>query len=115
MRFDNIEANLDNPPKPTVIYDKPQGNIAYGWKPIRVGPDGKLYVSIGAPCNVCERSEQRAWAIRMDLDDKKLETVAVGVHNTVSFGFPRRYQGAIFIARHGPLGTAPGGMPPTWW
>jgi glucose/arabinose dehydrogenase len=85
MRFDNIEANLDNPPKPTVIYDKLPGDIAYGWKFIRVGPDGKLYVPVGAPCNICEPSDQYAKIMRMDLDGKNVETVALGVRNTVGF------------------------------
>jgi len=85
MRFDNIEANLDHPPKPVVIYDRLPGDIAYGWKSIRIGPDGKLYVPIGAPCNICEPSEQHARIIRMDLDGTNVETVAVGVRNTLGF------------------------------
>ena len=85
MRFDNIEASLDNPPKPIVIYGKLPGDIAYGWKSIRVGPDGKLYVPIGAPCNICEPSDQHARIIRMDLNGSNVETVAVGVRNTVGF------------------------------
>lgn len=90
MRFDNIEANLDNPPKPTTIYDKLPGDIAYGWKFIRVGPDGKLYVPIGAPCNICEPSDQYARIIRMDLDGNNVQTVAVGVRNTVGFDWDPR-------------------------
>jgi glucose/arabinose dehydrogenase len=85
IRFDNIEANLDNPPKPSVIYDKLPGDIAYGWKSIRVGPDGKLYVPIGAPCNICEPSDQYAKIMRMDLDGSNVETVAVGVRHTLGF------------------------------
>jgi glucose/arabinose dehydrogenase len=85
IRFDNIEANLDNPPKPVVVYDKLPGDIAYGWKSIRVGPDGKLYVPIGAPCNICEPSDQHARIIRMDLNGDNVETVAVGVRNTLGF------------------------------
>ena len=85
IRFDNIEANLDNPPKPVVIYDKLPGDIAYGWKSIRVGPDGKLYVPIGAPCNICDPSDQYAKIIRMDLDGSNVETVAVGVRHTLGF------------------------------
>jgi glucose/arabinose dehydrogenase len=85
IRFDDIEANLDNPPKPVVIYDKLPGDIAYGWKSIRIGPDGKLYVPIGAPCNICEPSDQYARIIRMDLNGSNVETVAVGVRNTLGF------------------------------
>jgi glucose/arabinose dehydrogenase len=85
MRFDNIEANLDSPPKPIVTYNKLPGDIAYGWKFIRVGPDGKLYVPIGAPCNICEPSDQYAKIIRMGLDGNNVETVALGVRHTVGF------------------------------
>jgi glucose/arabinose dehydrogenase len=85
IRFDDIEANLDNPPKPVVVYDKLPGDIAYGWKSIRVGPDGKLYVPIGAPCTICEPSDQYAKIIRMDLNGSNVETVAVGVRNTLGF------------------------------
>ena len=54
LRFDNIEANLWNPPKPVVVFDKLPRDGHHGWKFIAFGPDGWLYVPVGAPCNVCE-------------------------------------------------------------
>ncbi len=48
-RYDNIEANLDNPPKPVMVYDKLPGLVPHGWKFIKIGPDGKLYSHRCAP------------------------------------------------------------------
>ena len=49
-RYDNIEDKLDAPPAPVMIYDKLPGEVPHGWKFIKLGPDGKLYVPTGAPC-----------------------------------------------------------------
>ena len=86
-RYDNIEASLDKPPTPVMIYDKLPGDVPHGWKFIKVGPDGKLYVPVGAPCNICEVSDTHAKIMRMNLDGTNVETVARGVRNTVGFDF----------------------------
>src|SRR5207344_2597043 len=67
-RYDNIESKLDSPPAPVMVYDKLPGEIPHGWKFIKVGPDGKLYVPIGAPCNICEPGEGFAKIVKMNLD-----------------------------------------------
>ncbi len=85
MRFDNIEAQLDHPPAPKTIYDQLPGDVPHGWKFIKIGPDGKLYVPVGAPCNLCEPDEHHARILRMNLDGSGVETVAVGVRNSVGF------------------------------
>jgi glucose/arabinose dehydrogenase len=84
-RYDNIEDNLANPPKPVMVYDKLPGEVPHGWKFIKIGPDGKLYVPIGAPCNICDRGDPYAQILRMNLDGTGVETVARGVRNTVGF------------------------------
>jgi glucose/arabinose dehydrogenase len=90
-RYDNIEANLDSPPKGTVIYDQFPGEVPHGWKFIKVGPDGKLYAPVGAPCNICEPpSDKYAHIRRMNLDGSGMEIVARGVRNTVGFDFHPR-------------------------
>ncbi len=53
LRFDDIENRLDNPPQPTVVSEAYPSDEAHGWKYIAFGPDGLLYVPVGAPCNVC--------------------------------------------------------------
>ncbi len=86
-RYDDVEANLGNIGKGTVIYDKLPGEIPHGWKFIKVGPDNKLYYSVGANCNVCEVKEGFATISRMNLDGTGVERVANGVRNTVGFDF----------------------------
>jgi glucose/arabinose dehydrogenase len=84
-RYDNIEANLDNPPKPVMVYDQFPGDVPHGWKFIKVGPDGKMYFPVGAPCNICEPSEKYSRIFRMNLDGSGVEPVVFGMRNTVGF------------------------------
>ena len=84
-RYDNIEANLDHPPKPVLIYDNLPSDEAHGWKFIGISPDNKLYVPIGAPGNILIPAETNAQIRRMDLDGKNVEMVATGVRNSVGF------------------------------
>lgn len=82
----DIENHLDAPPKPEVITDKLPTETHHGWKFIAFGPDDKLYVPIGAPCNICDRdSEGFAQITRMNPDGSGSEVVARGVRNTVGF------------------------------
>jgi glucose/arabinose dehydrogenase len=86
LRFDDVEARLANPPRAAVVNDSFPRDAHHGWKFIRFGPDGKLYVPIGAPCNVCERSDPRYASItRMNADGTGFEVFASGVRNTVGF------------------------------
>ena len=87
MRYDNIEDNLDKAPQPTVIYDKLPGDVPHGWKFLRFGPDDKLYVPIGAPCNICDPGETHAQIFRINADGSSPEVIARGVRNTVGFDF----------------------------
>jgi glucose/arabinose dehydrogenase len=86
-RYDGIEDKLDNPPKPVMVYDKLPGDVPHGWKFIKIGPDGKLYVPIGAPCNICEPDVKKGYTtiIRMNPDGSGVETVLRGMRNTVGF------------------------------
>jgi len=85
-RYDGIEDKLDNPPKPVMVYDKLPGDVPHGWKFIKIGPDGKLYVPVGAPCNICEPDEKKYMQIfRMNLDGTGVESVVKGMRNTVGF------------------------------
>lgn len=85
-RFDNVEDDLSNPPTPVMIYDDYPKDGHHGWKYIAFGPDGKLYVPVGAPCNICEsKNEMYASITRMDPDGSNREVYASGVRNTVGF------------------------------
>jgi len=86
LRYDNIESRLKNPPKPVIVNNNFPKDTHHGWKFIRFGPDDKLYVPVGAPCNVCERSHKIYSSItRMNPDGSNLEIFAHGVRNTVGF------------------------------
>ena len=85
-RFDDIESNLDSPKPPVLIYDDFPKDRHHGWKYIAFGPDGKLYVPVGAPCNICEsKNEYYTSIIQMDPDGSNREIYATGVRNTVGF------------------------------
>jgi len=86
-RLDNIEKNLAHPPTPVVVYDQYPTEEHHGWKYIRFGPDGKLYVPVGAPCNVCIPEKPiYASMTRIDVDHpSQPEIVQSGIRNSVGF------------------------------
>ena len=86
LRYENIENFLQNPPKPVVINDTLPKDQHHGWKYIAFGPDDRLYIPVGAPCNVCKKKDQRyASIMRMKPDGSQLEIYAHGIRNTVGF------------------------------
>ncbi|RUA17480.1 MAG: sorbosone dehydrogenase family protein, partial [Flavobacteriia bacterium] len=88
FKYPNIEQQLASPPEPELIYDDYPTEFHHGWKYIAFGPDNKLYVPVGAPCNICDRTdedERFATITRMDADGSNREIVARGVRNTVGF------------------------------
>ncbi len=84
-RMDNIESILSNPSKPVVVYDKFPTDEHHGWKFIAFGPDGKLYIPVGAPCNICDPKPPYASLTRMNSDGTGFEIFAKGIRNTVGF------------------------------
>ena len=86
LRFDGIEASLNKPPKPVVVFDKLPRDGHHGWKFIAFGPDGWLYVPVGAPCNIGEADPDVYAAIhRIKPDGSQYEVFARGIRNTVGF------------------------------
>ena len=84
-KIDKIEDNLDDPPKPTVIYDNLPKDEAHGWKFIAIGPDNKLYVPVGQPGNNVLHDDDHGQIRRMKLDGSGAEVIARGVRMTVGF------------------------------
>ena len=88
LRFDDIERHLDAPPKPVVVRDSlPNSTAGHLWKFLSLGPDDLLYMSVGAPCNVCLGPELESSIVRMKPDGTNLELFAAGIRNTVGFAW----------------------------
>jgi glucose/arabinose dehydrogenase len=91
LRIDNVERSLEQPPTPVVVTDKLTPDTHHGGKFLAFGPDGKLYVPTGAPCNVCEPDAKRyAQIARMNPDGSGLEIFAQGIRNSVGFDWDPR-------------------------
>ena len=84
-RYNDIDSHLANPPEPDTVVDDLPDDRWHGWKFIAFGPDGKLYVPVGAPCNVCDREDPYATILRMNPDGSEREVFARGVRNSVGF------------------------------
>ena len=85
-KLELIDENGFYPEDPILITDDFTSDKHHGWKYIAIGPDNKLYVPVGAPCNICEsRDEIYSTITRMDLDGSNREIYARGVRNTVGF------------------------------
>jgi glucose/arabinose dehydrogenase len=82
LRYDNIESSLTHVPEPKVVRDDLPKDRHHGWKYIAFGPDGKLYVPIGAPCNICNEPKY-ANINRMNADGSNFEVFAHGIRNSV--------------------------------
>jgi glucose/arabinose dehydrogenase len=84
-RYDDIESRLGNPPKPVLIERYPSDEH-HGWKFIRFGPDGRLHVPVGAPCNVCEKDDPIYASITsIKAEGGGRQILAQGIRNTVGF------------------------------
>jgi glucose/arabinose dehydrogenase len=101
LRFDNIEASLATPPRPAIVFDKLPRDGHHGWKFIAFGPDGWLYVPVGAPCNVCAADPDVYAALhRMKPDGSQYQVFARGIRNTVGFDWDPK-SGQLWFNDHG--------------
>ncbi|SHF31055.1 Glucose/arabinose dehydrogenase, beta-propeller fold [Fodinibius roseus] len=86
LRYDDIDERLEDPPEPVVVSDSYPSEGHHGWKFIAFGPDGKLYVPVGAPCNICDSDKEMYASItKMSADGSNREIIAHGVRNSVGF------------------------------
>lgn len=86
-KIENVDARLGSPQQPVTVNDSLPNRRHHGFKFLHIGPDGKIYLAVGAPCNVCEEEEIFATILNMNLDGSDLEIVARGIRNTVGFDF----------------------------
>jgi glucose/arabinose dehydrogenase len=92
-RYDNIESNLENIPSPVDLTGtfKLPPEVHHNWKFLGMGPDKKLYIPVGSPCNLCEVNPGVHGHIRRyNFDGSGMEIVARGVRNSVGFDFHPR-------------------------
>jgi len=86
VRFDDIEDNLANPGEPEIVVGDFSKKMLHGWKHIQIGPDDKLYVPQGSPCNACDLPEFGV-ITRYELDGSEPEVVARGIRNSVGMAW----------------------------
>ena len=86
LKFKNIKDHIHDPGRPEVVYDNLPDKRWHGWKFIKFGPDERLYIPIGAPCNVCEPGNKSFGTIaRINKDGSGFEIFARGLRNSVGF------------------------------
>ncbi|WP_280154815.1 PQQ-dependent sugar dehydrogenase [Piscinibacter sp. XHJ-5] len=87
LRFDGIEAHPAVQPVDMTAAFKLPKEQHHNWKYIAFGPDGKLYVPFGAPCNICVPGDEYAQIRRYNPDGSGMEVIARGVRNTQGFAW----------------------------
>ena len=85
LKFENIESNIDDA-KYTIISDEFPTDQHHGWRYITFGPDEKLYIPIGSPCNYCDEPDYGV-ITRINKDGSNKTIVARGMRNTVGITF----------------------------
>ena len=100
LKYDGIASNSGAQPQDlTEKFDLPPQQH-HNWKYVAFGPDGKLYVPFGSPCNICEPSKEYGQIRRYNADGSGKEVIATGVRNSVGFDWhPRTKQ--LWFTDHG--------------
>jgi glucose/arabinose dehydrogenase len=100
LKYDGIAGNPGAQPQDlTEKFDLPKEQH-HNWKYVAFGPDGKLYVPFGAPCNICEPPKEYAQIRRYNADGSGKEVIATGVRNSVGFDWHPRTK-ELWFADHG--------------
>ena len=83
----NIDTKLNGVQSTKTVTDDLPNRRHHGFKFLAIGPDDKIYLPVGAPCNVCEEEEIFGTLLKMNLDGSDLEIIAKGIRNTVGLDF----------------------------
>lgn len=111
LRFGRIEAHLELPLAPEVVSDRFPKSLYQGWRVIRFGPDGRLYVTLGASCDVCMSDDALFAAIgRMNPDGSGFEVIARGVRHSLGLDWHPR-SGALWFTDIGPRSVSMQSVP----
>jgi len=101
LRYDSIASRRDSLPPPIVVYADLPTEELHGWRYLRFGPDGRLYVAVGAPCNICAPADSLyASILRMRPDGSEAEVYARGIRNSVGFDW-NPDTGALWFSDNG--------------
>jgi glucose/arabinose dehydrogenase len=101
LRFDGIEKNPGvQPVDMTAKFNLPKEQH-HNWKYLAFGPDKKLYVPFGAPCNICEPpTKEYAQLRRYNADGSGMEVIGTGIRNTQGFDWHPKTK-EIWFTDHG--------------
>ena len=87
--------------RPTVIFDRLPDKRSHGWRYAALGPDGGLYVAVGAPCNICAPTGLEGTILRFDTGGGGEPRIfARGVRNSVGMDFHPK-TGELFFTDNG--------------
>jgi len=100
LRFDGIEDKPDVQPVDLTDKFKLPPEQHHNWKYVAFGPDKKLYVPFGAPCNICEPPAEYAQLRRYNPDGSGMEVLARGIRNTQGFDWDPK-TGDLWFTDHG--------------
>ena len=101
LRYDTIEERLDQPPTPVEVFAGMPEKPRHGAHVMRIGPDRKLYISVGAPCDVClPEGDEFGVIVRVNIDGSAKEIVARGIRNAVGFDW-HPGSGELFFTDNG--------------
>lgn len=97
--LDQIDAGAEMP-EAQIVTDALPDDTHHGWKHIEFGPDGDLWVPVGAPCNICDPGDPYASILKMDPLTGDYEIWARGIRNSVGFDFHPR-SGDLWLSDNG--------------
>ncbi|MPY71094.1 MAG: sorbosone dehydrogenase family protein [Alphaproteobacteria bacterium] len=100
IRYRPALAKL-GPHSPEVIHDRLPDMSHHGWRYAAFGPDGRLYVTVGAPCNICDIGGLQGTILRLDADGGNPEVFASGLRNSVGIDFHPQTGEAFFTDNGG--------------
>jgi glucose/arabinose dehydrogenase len=84
-KIEHVEDNLDDPPPPVAVYEDLPKEETNALRFIGIGPDDRLYVSVGMPCNNCLAPDGYGQIRRMNLDGSSAEVLAEGLRFSLGF------------------------------
>jgi len=84
-KISSVDSRLSGPQNTETVNDSLPNRRHHGLKFLEVGADGRMYIPVGAPCNVCEEEEVFAGLHSMNLDGSDMKKIASGIRNTVGF------------------------------